>query len=283
MDLPLFPLHSVLCPGVALPLHIFEERYRVMIDHCIERGEPFGVVLIRDGSEVGRMPGRLADVGTTALIRRAGRYPDGQLDIVTVGGQRFRLSSVDSTTQPYLVGSVTLLDESLGDDGAVTALGVSVGRRFLRYLELLQPVLAATGGPDIEIEVEIEAPDDTADDVPAERGVRLAAIDASQADDGDEADDLTLDTSGLSEAQRRDLLMTAARRLIATDDPTALSYLLTGLIQLDSSTRQDLLEAPDTFGRLLGLDALLVREVRYLLRHLRPINLDPAESALRRN
>ncbi|MBA2488925.1 MAG: LON peptidase substrate-binding domain-containing protein [Chloroflexi bacterium] len=283
MDLPLFPLHSVLCPGVALPLHIFEERYRVMIDHCIERGEPFGVVLIRDGSEVGRMPGRLADVGTTALIRRAGRYPDGQLDIVTVGGQRFRLSSVDSTTQPYLVGSVTLLDESLGDDGAVTALGVRVGRRFLRYLELLQPALAATGGPDIEIEVEIEAPDDTADAAPAEPGVRLAASGASQADDGDEAEDLTLDTSGLSEAQRRDLLMTAARRLIATDDPTALSYLLTGLIQLDSSTRQDLLEAPDTYGRLLGLDALLVREVRYLLRHLRPINLDPAESALRRN
>lgn len=283
MDLPLFPLNSVLCPGVALPLHIFEERYRVMIDRCIERGEPFGVVLIRDGSEVGRAPGGLADVGTTALIRRAGRYPDGQLDIVTVGGQRFRLASVDSTTEPYLVGRVTLLDESLGDDGGATTLGVRVGRRFLRYLELLQPALAATDGPDIEIEVEIEAPDDTSGDVSGEPGTPAASIVASEAGDEEDEDDLTLDTSGLSEAQRRALLMAAARRLIATDDPTALSYLLTGLIQVDSSTRQDLLEAPDTYGRLLGLDALLVREVRYLLRHLRPINLDPAQLALRRN
>src|SRR3989337_2434064 len=53
MDLPLFPLHTVLCPGVALPLHVFEERYRVMVGRCIDLGEPFGVVLIRQGREVG--------------------------------------------------------------------------------------------------------------------------------------------------------------------------------------------------------------------------------------
>ena len=48
--IPLFPLRSVLCPGVALPLHVFEERYRLMVDRCLERDEPFGVVLIRDGA-----------------------------------------------------------------------------------------------------------------------------------------------------------------------------------------------------------------------------------------
>ena len=59
MDLPLFPLHTVLCPGVALPLHVFEERYRVMVGRCIDLGEPFGVVLIRQGREVGPLDGRI--------------------------------------------------------------------------------------------------------------------------------------------------------------------------------------------------------------------------------
>src|SRR5438045_1104634 len=111
MELPLFPLHSVLCPGVAMPLHIFEERYRLMIGRCIERREPFGVVLIRDGRESGVLTNKIAGVGTTAVIRQAGRYPDGRLDIVTVGGKRFRIKSVDATREPYLVGDVTWLAE----------------------------------------------------------------------------------------------------------------------------------------------------------------------------
>ena len=53
MDLPLFPLHAVLCPGVVLPLHIFEQRYREMVAHCLANDAPFGVVLIREGREVG--------------------------------------------------------------------------------------------------------------------------------------------------------------------------------------------------------------------------------------
>ncbi len=70
LQLPLFPLHSVLFPGVALPLHIFEERYRRMVARCVERGEPFGVVMIRNGREVGGGDVTLADVGTTAIIRQ---------------------------------------------------------------------------------------------------------------------------------------------------------------------------------------------------------------------
>ena len=53
MEIPLFPLHTVLCPGIVLPLHIFEERYRALTRHCLDTGAPFGVVLIRDGREVG--------------------------------------------------------------------------------------------------------------------------------------------------------------------------------------------------------------------------------------
>ena len=51
--IPIFPLRSVLCPGVALPLHIFEDRYRLMVERCLGQGEPFGVVLIREGRETG--------------------------------------------------------------------------------------------------------------------------------------------------------------------------------------------------------------------------------------
>ncbi len=99
-ELPLFPLHSVLCPGIALPLHIFEERYRLVVARCIERSAPFGVVLIRAGREVGELEGHVADVGTTAAIRQAGRYSDGRLDIVTVGERRFRIERVETAREP---------------------------------------------------------------------------------------------------------------------------------------------------------------------------------------
>ncbi|MBA2275519.1 MAG: LON peptidase substrate-binding domain-containing protein [Chloroflexi bacterium] len=279
MRLPLFPLHSVLCPGVALPLHIFEERYRLLVSRCIDRSEPFGAVLIRDGREVGPMDGRLADVGTTALIRRAGRYPDGRLDIVTVGDRRFRVESLDHEQEPYLVGEVTLIDEDVGGHTEAGRMAGRVGQRFLRYLQLLQPALD-DDGPEIEIEVEIEAPFDTISDAAP---VALPVEGAEGEEAGLLPPEPTLDTSGLSPDQRRELLMAAARRLTATDDPTALSYLLTGLIQVDLPVRQGLLEVPDTVGRLVGLDALLSREIRHLDRNLRPISLDPRLLSLRRN
>jgi len=278
MELALFPLHTVLCPGVALPLHIFEERYRLLVSRCIERSEPFGVVLIHDGREAGPVA-RLAEVGTTALIRRAGRYPDGRYDIVTVGDRRFHVESLVHEREPYLVGEVSLIEEALGGEAEAERMAGRVGQRFLRYLELLQPALD-DDGPEIEIEVEIEAPDDTLSEV---EPVTMTVEGVSGEEGGLPAPEPTLDTSGLSPDQRRDLLMAAARRLTATDDPTALSYLLTGLIQVDLALRQSLLEAPDTVGRLVGLDALLAREIRHLDRNLRPISLDPRLLALRRN
>ncbi len=284
MQLPLFPLHSVLCPGVALPLHIFEDRYRLMVGRCMERREPFGVILIREGREVGPMDGRLAEVGTTALIRRAGRYPDGRLDIVTVGARRFRIASLDATREPYLLGEVDYLDETVSDGDEARLLHGRVGHRFLRYLELLQPVIE-DDGPEIEIEVELEVdgPDDTAEELDARpETVSLVENDDDEGQHGSTLDG-TLDTSGLTDGERRELLLAAARRLTATDDPTTLSYLLTGLIQVDPGARQGLLEAVDTVERLHGLDALLRREIRHLNRQLRPINVDPRLLALRRN
>ncbi len=78
MEIPLFPLHTVLCPGVALPLHIFEPRYRLMIRRCLSEDRPFGVVWIRDGRDVGVADLAVAAVGTLAEIREADRYADGR-------------------------------------------------------------------------------------------------------------------------------------------------------------------------------------------------------------
>jgi uncharacterized protein len=271
-EIPIFPLRSVLCPGVALPLHIFEERYRLMIGRCIERGEPFGVVLLRDGPEVGPLRGRIAAVGTTAAIRRAGAYPDGRLDILTVGQQRFRLEGLDNISEPYLLGRVSLLDEPTGPEPELRDRAQRVGQHFLEYLELLQPADDADG-PEIEIEFEIEMEEE---EEPDEEAPDVAASGEAGPDEPDVAELGTLgeNAADLSAEQRRRLLMAAARRLTGTDDPTALSYVLTALIQVDLAVRQELLEAPDTLERLAHLDGLLTRESWFLRQGLRPIIID---------
>ncbi|HST65048.1 MAG TPA: LON peptidase substrate-binding domain-containing protein [Mycobacteriales bacterium] len=111
-QLPLFPLgHTVLFPGVVLPLHVFEERYRELVGSLVDRPEGtarrFGVIAIRQGWEVGaEAVEALYEVGCAAELRRVSRYPDGRYDIVTVGTDRFRLLDVDRTSRPFLVGSV---------------------------------------------------------------------------------------------------------------------------------------------------------------------------------
>jgi uncharacterized protein len=293
MQLPLFPLHAVLCPGVALPLHIFEDRYRLMIDRCIERMEPFGVVLIREGRETGRLDGRLAEVGTTALIRQAGRTDDGRMNIMTVGGRRFRIDGLDERTEPYLVGNVEMLDEPLGDQQAAHQFAERVSRRFLRYLELLQPALENDPGPEIEIEVEVETvdPDEsqgepgpadstagwlsTASDTPEDEP---AAGDAGRAHDAE-----GVFRRAATDAERHELLMAAARRLAVPDDPSTLGYVLGGLVHIDLGTRQVLLEAPDAASRLRLLDTVLAREIQFLSRRLKPLAIDPRLAALRLN
>ena len=256
---------------MALPLHVFEERYRLMINRCIDRGEPFGVVLLREGRETGALQGGVAAVGTTALIRRAGTYPDGRLEILTVGGQRFRLEDVDNVSEPYLVGRVSLLEEPTGPEALVAERAERVGRHFLEYLALLQPEGVADG-PEIEIEFEIDVEDeDDADEaVPTGDG-------AADLTDVTEAVAQELDTADLSPEQRRELLMTAAQRLTGTDDPTALSYVLTALIQVDLASRQELLEAAHTAARLERLERLLARERWFLKQGLRPIIIDPQQ------
>jgi Lon protease-like protein len=139
MELPLFPLNTVLCPGIALPLHVFEDRYRAMVRHCLETQSPFGVVLIRQGREVGAGTISFTGIGTIAEIRDAGSYDDGRYDLLVVGTRRFEIRQVLSGRRPYLVAEVNLLDETVADEVTAHRLAMTATRRFVTYLELLQP------------------------------------------------------------------------------------------------------------------------------------------------
>jgi Lon protease-like protein len=260
MEIPLFPLHTVLCPGIVLPLHIFEERYRAMTRHCLSTGEPFGVVLIRDGREVGSSGATtLAGVGAFAEIREAGRYPDGRYDLLAAATGRFAIESVETDREPYLVARVTALEDEVGDEPRAERLAAAAIRRFVRYLELMR----ARDGESIEaldIRVEIDAPDDQAD----------AAGSATEADAETEVDAIEAVTG----AGGGDAAHPTRRDLAIPDDPTVLSYLLSGIVQVELPRRQELLEADTTVDRLEGLIGLLEREVTLLSQRLRVFTPD---------
>jgi uncharacterized protein len=160
-QLPLFPLNTVLFPNAPLSLHIFEERYRQMIGRCLEQSSPFGVVLLRSGSEVsaddpwvsqlreatdveGEPPAGEAiphPVGTTARISDSVRLEDGRYYLVAVGQRRFKLQYIVQR-QPYLIASVSYLRE---DRSTATSEGAEKLRSlYARYWETMS---IATGQP----------------------------------------------------------------------------------------------------------------------------------------
>ena len=137
--LPLFPLGSVLYPGLLMPLHIFEERYRELVSDLLalpEDAREFGIVAIREGRETG-IDGitALYDVGCTARLRQVEAYDDGRYDIVTTGTTRFRLHGLDES-RSYFQADVELLDETPGDEEA-TVVAAGVRRLFGRYRAVL--------------------------------------------------------------------------------------------------------------------------------------------------
>lgn len=106
IELPLFPLNTVLFPGIPLRLHIFEERYKKMMERLVELREPFGVVLIHQGQEAhGPLPDPYR-VGCTARIMIYRSLPQGHYNLASIGEERFRILKIDRFSEPYLVGSV---------------------------------------------------------------------------------------------------------------------------------------------------------------------------------
>jgi uncharacterized protein len=137
--LPLFPLGTVLYPGLVLPLHIFEERYRQLVRDLLDGPEPrrFGVIAIREGRETGVSGiSALHDVGCTATLRQVERYDDGRFDVVTVGTDRFRLLRLNEG-RPYLRGELELLPEATGDEAVAGLAAHAVQQAFRGYLDAL--------------------------------------------------------------------------------------------------------------------------------------------------
>ncbi|BCY06642.1 LON peptidase substrate-binding domain-containing protein [Actinoplanes sp. L3-i22] len=153
--LPVFPLSTVLFPGLVLPLHIFEERYRALVRELqAQPAEPpaeFGVVTFRHGTEVAPEPGdgpappptpvgaaELFEVGCTAELRHVTELPDGRFDIMTVGRRRFRVLEVSQGPEAYLTARVEWLPDETPDQLA-ELLRPRVLTAFQAYLELLRP------------------------------------------------------------------------------------------------------------------------------------------------
>ena len=137
--LPLFPLGAVLYPGMLLPLHIFEDRYRRLVRDLLDGPEPrrFGVIAIRKGRETG-VEGvqSLYEIGCTATLRQVEEHQDGRFDLVTVGTQRFRLLALDQTL-PYLQGEIELLPDEAVDGAAAVPAVRAVQAAFRGYLNAL--------------------------------------------------------------------------------------------------------------------------------------------------
>src|SRR5947209_5530520 len=130
-QLPLFPLGSVLSPGMLLPLHIFEPRYRLLLQRALQNDQPFGIVLISSGLEVGG-PAEPHRIGTTARVVGTTALPGGRSFIIVRGERRFAIESVDADREPYLVAEVRYLDEDEGTDAG--ALADRAADSFGQYL-----------------------------------------------------------------------------------------------------------------------------------------------------
>lgn len=257
--IPLFPLGTPLFPGVVLPLHVFEPRYRRLVLDLLalpEDGERrfFGVVAIRQGWEVERVaPAEaLYDIGCTARLQMVRPQADGGFRVVTVGGDRFRLRDVViGEDPPYLQGEVEwLADEEAAEEAAGDADGLQL-----------------PGAGPVAAELHDGPPpcDENLDEVVASvaRGsLALLAHGVQElfTDYVDEVAELGAGSDG-EDAERAALLAAVA------DDATALSWLVASAALLTTEDRQALLAESATRRRLAAETRLLRRELT-LLREL---------------
>lgn len=248
-QLPLFPLGTVLTPGMSLSLHIFEPRYRQLVADLLNERDPrapeFGVVALRGGSEVGKLQD-VHQVGTTARVTDVLPLPDGRCNLSAVGERRFVIEELDTAAQPYLVGTVRWLAEPDGELSATLVLRTRLAlRRHQQALAQLNVgYLEPTGtGPGPAGEP-AASPDIGAAAEPGGLDQPLAAPP-------------TTDPAELDSADAREVSYLAARQ--------------PWLPLLD---RQRLLACPDTAARLHTARAVLRREAE-LVSQLRAVPISP--------
>ena len=151
-QIPLFPLQTVLFPGGFLPLHIFEPRYRTMVKFCLEHQSEFGVVLIKEGEEVGEGEGEAAtpyEIGTAARILQVEDLDDGRMNIITTGEYRFQILEVQEHLS-YLTGRVRMLDDVDTEIESVSELLTTQAEELYKAYEKLSSRLIFAWSPPEE-------------------------------------------------------------------------------------------------------------------------------------
>lgn len=144
IELPIFLLNVVLFPGAELPLHIFEPRYRLMINECYSEKKPFGVVLARPESEY--LQEEPYPVGTMAEIEVLDRLEDGRMNLIARGLQRFRILS-QHREKPYLSALVEIYEDIAEPGQTLLTYADKARNLFSSYLDIL---LEVVGKQDVQ-------------------------------------------------------------------------------------------------------------------------------------
>jgi len=152
-DLPLFPLKTVVFPGMPMPLHIFEDRYKQMIEECIEAKRPFGIVMIAEGAAEYDTHVKPHRVGCTVDIMQVQKLEDGRFFIMAVGQERFRITDLKRNIKPYLVGTVSKLTYRDEPPSLLAEAAQQLKPEVIKYLE----ILAQAGKVEVDI---TQLPDD---------------------------------------------------------------------------------------------------------------------------
>jgi uncharacterized protein len=239
-QLPLFPLGTVLTPGMPLSLHVFEPRYRKLVADLLNDQDPrapeFGVVALRGGWEVGELQD-LHEVGTAARVTDVLPLADGRCDLSAIGERRFVIEQLDTASRPYLMATVRWLTEPDGQLSAGLLFGAQ--RAMQRHRSALARLNVNYAEPAAEDEAGGEPADPAGGEPP-----RPAPPDPAGAGTGD------------SSPRPGGLNPTVAR---------ALSYAVARQSWLPLADRQRLLACPDTASRLREARAILRRESELVL------------------
>lgn len=243
MRIPLFPLNLVLFPGQKLPLHIFEERYKAMLKKCVDEQIPFGLVLVRENSRLGR--GTPHAIGTFAVVTNVEEIPEGTCavpaqhrgncyHIICHGDERFRITALDRREAEYLVGEVDPYPDEPAPAPAMAMVAQRVTEMFDDYY---RSVIGLMGGWQR----------------PVARGEST----------------LMFDLSALASSQRTP--GEGPRTLTVPSlpaDPRALSNVVATELNVQPSVKQDLLEAPSALARLQKEAEILAEETPQLQERL---------------
>ena len=219
MQLPYFPLHTVVFPHLPLPVQVFEERYRAMAADLTADGSPYAgrfiVSMIVDGPEVGG-DATTQPIGTICEVRSAERFSDGRWVLLAVGVGRARLGALDRSG-PYALVEIDEVDELVGEGAG--AMVAPAQRALDAYLATVK---------------------------------RFVVRNASVGEDSQETADVAAS------------LDQVLKPIQLPEDPVAASYAIGGLLQIELSRKQHLLELPDAATRLRAEVELLRRESRIL-------------------